>query len=124
MLAPLEGESAEDCKVSDLPRRPVGPWTLSDPPLGHGGNAFVWRATRPDAETAVALKVLNVTKAGHESYKRFVREIGFLREHQTIPGLLPLLDAHLPGSRPPRPQRPPQTLKHRHQRRSEPTSLD
>ena len=82
--------------MSDLPRRPVGPWTLGDPPLGHGGNAIVWRATRPDAETAVALKVLNVTKAGHESYKRFVREIGFLREHQTIPGLLPLLDAHLP----------------------------
>ena len=81
--------------MNDSPRQPIGPWTLSDP-LGHGGNATVWRATRPDTKTAVALKVLNVTKAEHESYKRFVREIGFLREHQAIPGLLPLLDAHLP----------------------------
>ena len=73
----------------------VGPWTL-DEQLGHGGNGTVWQATGPDAETAIALKVLNVTKIEHESYKRFVREVTFLRQHQGTPGLLPLLDSHLP----------------------------
>ena len=73
----------------------VGPWTLHEQ-LDRGGNGTVWKATGPDAETVVALKVLNVTKIEHESYKRFVREIGFLRQHQGTPGLLPLLDSHLP----------------------------
>jgi serine/threonine protein kinase len=44
----------------------------------------------------VALKLINTTKVEREPYQRFVGEIGFLREHQDIPGLLPLLDAHLP----------------------------
>jgi serine/threonine protein kinase len=73
----------------------VGPWTVHEQ-LGHGGNGTVWKATRPRTETAVALKVLAVTKIEHESYKRFIREIGFLRQHQGTPGLLPLLDSHLP----------------------------
>ena len=51
----------------------VGPWTLHEQ-LDRGGNGTVWKATRPDAETVVALKVLNVTQIEHESYKRFVRE--------------------------------------------------
>jgi serine/threonine protein kinase len=73
----------------------AGPWTLHGQ-LGHGGNGTVWKASRPGTENAVALKVLNVTKIEHESYKRFVREIGFLRQHQSTPGVLPLLDSHLP----------------------------
>lgn len=73
----------------------VGQWTLHEH-LGHGGNGNVWMATRPGAETAVALKILTVTKIEHESYKRFVREVSFLRQHQGTPGLLPLLDSHLP----------------------------
>jgi serine/threonine protein kinase len=81
--------------MNDSPRQPFGPWVPGEV-LGHGGNATVWRATRAGAAAAVALKVLNVTKIGHESYKRFVREIGFLQDHQAMPGLLPLLDAHLP----------------------------
>ena len=56
----------------------VGPWTLHEQ-LGHGGNGTVWQATGPGAEAAIALKVLNVTKIEHESYKRFVREVSFLR---------------------------------------------
>jgi serine/threonine protein kinase len=72
----------------------VGPWAL-DEELGRGGNGTVWKATRPGAGT-VALKVLNITKIEHESYKRFVREVTFLRQHQGMPGLLPLLDSHLP----------------------------
>jgi len=64
--------------------------------LGRGGNATVWRATGSDADVPVALKLINTTKVEREPYQRFVREIGFLREHQDVPGVLPLLDAHLP----------------------------
>ena len=81
--------------MNDLSRQAVGPWTLYER-LGHGGNANVWRATRPGSETAVALKVINTTKVEREPYQRFVREIEFLRGHQDVPGLLPLLDAYLP----------------------------
>lgn len=45
---------------------------------------------------AVALKLINTTKVEREPYQRFVREIEFLRDRQDVPGLLPLLDAHLP----------------------------
>ena len=50
----------------------VGPWTLREL-LGRGGNGSVWKATRSDAETAVALKVLNVRKVESESYQRWRR---------------------------------------------------
>ena len=75
----------------------VGPWTLGEQ-LGHGGNATVWVATRGNDDESVALKVINATKVDREPYQRFVREIGFLREHGSIAGLLPLIDAHLPDS--------------------------
>jgi serine/threonine protein kinase len=81
--------------MSDSRGQTVGPWALHEQ-LGHGGNGTVWKAIRSGTETVVALKVLNVTKIEHESYKRFVREIGFLNKHQGTPGLLPLLDSHLP----------------------------
>lgn len=76
--------------------RRVGPWTLGDR-LGRGGNATVWRATREGDESSVALKVINVTKIEREPYQRFVREIAFLREHQAVEGLLPVVDAYLPA---------------------------
>jgi hypothetical protein len=76
-------------------RQTVGPWVLHEL-LGRGGNASVWRATRPGDTAAVALKVINATKVEREPYQRFVREIDFLRGHQDVPGLLPLLESHLP----------------------------
>lgn len=76
--------------------RRVGPWTLGDR-LGRGGNATVWRATRDGDTSSVALKVINVTKVEREPYQRFVREIAFLREHQAVDGLLPVVDAYLPA---------------------------
>jgi serine/threonine protein kinase len=81
--------------VTESPGQTVGPWTLHET-LGRGGNATVWKAARPESETPVALKLINTTKVEKEPYQRFVREIGFLREHQVVPGVLPLLDAHLP----------------------------
>jgi serine/threonine protein kinase len=73
---------------------PIGPWTLREK-LGAGGNATVWRAARDGGEDA-ALKVINTTKAQREPYRRFVQEIEFLRQLGDFPGVLPLLDAHLP----------------------------
>ena len=74
--------------MNDSQRQFVGPWTLHER-LGRGGNAHVWRASRPGSGTAVALKVINATKVEREPYQRFVREIEFLRDHQNVPGLLP-----------------------------------
>jgi serine/threonine protein kinase len=45
----------------------------------------------------VALKVLQSSKVGKESYRRFVREIEFLRSKEGLEGILPLLDANLPA---------------------------
>jgi serine/threonine protein kinase len=81
--------------MTESPGQTVGPWTLHET-LGRGGNATVWKATRSKPEAPVALKLINTTKVEKEPYQRFVREIGFLREHQAVPGVLPLLGAHLP----------------------------
>jgi serine/threonine protein kinase len=72
----------------------IGPWTLRDK-LGAGGNATVWRGSR-DGGDDVALKVINTTKTQREPYRRFAQEIEFLRRLGDFPGVLPLLDAHLP----------------------------
>jgi serine/threonine protein kinase len=81
--------------MADQPRM-IEAWTLGEE-LGRGGNALVYRATRPELPDAVALKVLTTTKAQKESYRRFVQEVGFLRSLPDEPGMLPLLDAHLPS---------------------------
>ncbi len=81
--------------MSETTGQTVGPWTLHET-LGRGGNATVWKATRPELEAPVALKLINTTKVEKEPYQRFVREIDFLRRNQAVPGVLPLLDAHLP----------------------------
>lgn len=75
--------------------RSVGPWALRGK-LGAGGNATVWQATRRGTKGRVALKVLNATRAHREPYRRFVREIEFLRSLDDNVGILPLLDAYLP----------------------------
>lgn len=81
--------------MTHLSERRIGPWTLHGR-LGRGGNATVWTVTRADAQSPVALKLINTTKVEKESYRRFVREIRFLRDHPSDPGVLPLIDAHLP----------------------------
>jgi hypothetical protein len=44
----------------------------------------------------VALKLINTTTAQHEPYRRFMQEVQFLQKLGDFPGVLPLLDAHLP----------------------------
>lgn len=75
--------------------RSIGPWTLGEY-LGSGGNAEVWVATRDNSDSQVALKLINATKVTREPYQRFVREIKFLRQHDSFTGILPLVDAYLP----------------------------
>lgn len=74
----------------------IGSWTRHEE-LGSGGNAKVYRATRRGVTGPVALKVIDSTKAQKERYRRFVREVEFLRQAGNEPGILPLLDSHLPN---------------------------
>jgi serine/threonine protein kinase len=87
----------EDDEMDEARKQKVGPWTLHEC-LGRGGNATVWTATRPGEERPAALKIINVKKVEREPYQRFVREIEFLREHEGVDGLLPLVDANLPDA--------------------------
>jgi serine/threonine protein kinase len=80
--------------MSSAAERLLGPWRL-DEELGRGGNAVVWRAVHIEDGTEVALKVLKSRKATTEPYRRFVREVEFLRSLDDFAGVLPIIDAHL-----------------------------
>ena len=71
----------------------VGKWELVDQ-LGQGGNAEVWRAS--DGAVDVALKILHQRRADSEPYQRFRQEIQALRQIDSHPCIVPLLDAELP----------------------------
>src|SRR5437763_68341 len=72
----------------------IGPWHLIER-IGSGGNAEVWRA-KNSAGDSVALKVLRQRRVESEPYQRFRDEIAVLRTLNNPPGILPLVDAHLP----------------------------
>ena len=82
--------------MSDSKGKKYGSWETVDV-LGRGGNATVWRAVASDGEE-IALKVINETKPDRESYHRFVREVGFLRDIGPQPGVLPLIESYLPDN--------------------------
>jgi serine/threonine protein kinase len=75
-------------------RKKVGDWILGDL-LGAGGNAKVWRARGKSGED-MALKILNRPRG--ERYQRFRHEVALLERLGERPGLLPLVDCHLPSS--------------------------
>lgn len=81
------------------PRRKVDEvidgWSLREP-LGHGGNAEVWRAEDSDGK-AVALKILFRTNPRSEPYQRFRSEIDILKKLGPYPGVLPVIDARIPA---------------------------
>jgi hypothetical protein len=52
--------------------------------LGGGGNATVWRASHKDGEV-VALKLIDMTTAQHEPYRRFMQEVQFLQKLGDFP---------------------------------------
>jgi serine/threonine protein kinase len=69
-----------------------GGWRLLEE-LGRGGNARVWLCEPEAGGEKVAVKFLTRL----ERYERFRREVEFHRRRRAHPGVLPLLDAHLPG---------------------------
>lgn len=82
----------------------IGEWTLAQP-LGTGGNGVVWACRRGEQEGA--LKQLHPRlyqkcpdQKLHEKrrlrVRRFVDEIQFLQSRVRQPGIMQLLDAHLP----------------------------
>lgn len=75
--------------------RQLGPWRL-DAELGRGGNGTVWRVEHVDSGLTAALKEVHARRANREPYRRFVTEIETLRDLGEFPGVLPLLDAHIP----------------------------
>lgn len=73
----------------------VGPWKIIERLGQPGGNADVWRAEHDDGRL-VALKVLRTRRAESEPYKRFRQEISVVQGLGEFPGVLPVVDAHLP----------------------------
>jgi serine/threonine protein kinase len=73
----------------------IGDFTVGSR-IGGGGNADVFEAA--GGHCTVALKVLRTRRVESEPYQRFRREIDVLRSIGAQPGVLPLLDFHLPDS--------------------------
>ena len=56
----------------------------------------MYRAEHVETGAAAALKAINARKVSREPYKRFIIEIETLRELGDYPGILPVLDTHIP----------------------------
>ncbi len=76
--------------------RTLGPWKLLKC-LGKGGNGVVWEAVHEDGRK-VAVKVLHrkFERADYSRYKRFGHEAQLHRSLSGEPGILPVVDLHLP----------------------------
>lgn len=69
-----------------------GQWALLSK-IQAGGNGVVWLVAAPRGDSA-AIKVLSKFK--ESAYKRFRGEVAILSTHCGVPGLMPVLDKHLP----------------------------
>jgi serine/threonine protein kinase len=81
--------------LSVAAERQLGPWRITDK-LGRGGNGTVWRAEHVETGDEAALKEVHTRKVDREPYRRFITEIETLQKLGDFPGILPLLDAHIP----------------------------
>lgn len=75
----------------------LGMWRLGEK-LGEGRNGKVYRAEHVETGTRAALKAINARKVSKEPYRRFIVEIETLRQLDDYPGILSLIDDHLPES--------------------------
>lgn len=73
----------------------LGRWTLVQS-LASGGNGEVWKVSGPGGATA-ALKTLRPDRRSRYRIARFRNEIAFLVDYPNRPGVMPLLDHHLPN---------------------------
>lgn len=78
------------------PERCLGPWTLRER-LGSGGNGEVWLAERRGDGVIAALKILKSRNQQSEPFARFRAEVELNRQLNGTHGVLPLIDAHVPG---------------------------
>jgi serine/threonine protein kinase len=70
----------------------LGDWTLIEK-IGGGGNGVVWRASRTGSPYR-AIKILH--KVDATSFARFKAEVQALALAKDIPGIIPMLESHLP----------------------------
>jgi serine/threonine protein kinase len=82
--------------TSCVPDRQLGPWRITGT-LGRGGNAKVYRVQHVQTQTEGALKAINARHIDREPYRRFVNEIETLRQLGNYPGILPVIDDHIPN---------------------------
>jgi serine/threonine protein kinase len=79
-------------------KQQFGQWNLKgEKPLGKGGNGVVWEAENSAGQKA-AIKFLQSHHFGGRKEKRFQTEIEFLKREAKRPGILPLIDFHLPDA--------------------------
>src|ERR1700733_14950418 len=71
----------------------LGEWTVVRY-IDRGGNGEVYEVEGPGGPAA--LKIINERRADSERYARFRREIETVRALGERPGVLPILDSHLP----------------------------
>lgn len=76
----------------------VGPYRLENK-LGRGGNGEVWKVRPADgaADGEFALKILDRGSGG--AYARFRDEVAIVEQLKGTPGVLPIIQAHLPEAR-------------------------
>jgi serine/threonine protein kinase len=65
--------------------------------LGKGGNASVYRARHVETNFEAAIKEIRARHVEREPYQRFLTEIETLRGLRDYPGILPVLDDHIPA---------------------------
>jgi hypothetical protein len=86
-----------------MTERQLGPWRIGEK-LGNGGNAKVYRVAHAETGEVRALKEINARHVEREPYQRFITEIRTLRELGEYPGVLPVVDDHIPEQPTPRDQ--------------------
>jgi serine/threonine protein kinase len=78
----------------DYTGQTFGGWTLEEP-LGDGGNGDVYVAKKSDINTKGAIKILRYW--GRTPLARFRDEIEAMKRCAGIPGVMPVLDSHIPN---------------------------
>lgn len=76
------------------PGQQLGRWTVVRF-IDEGGNGEVWEVTEPEGKPA-ALKILRDHRVRSVAYQRFRREIETVQGLGERPGVLPVVDSHLP----------------------------
>jgi serine/threonine protein kinase len=78
-------------------QRQIGQWQLGEK-LGEGRNGKVYRVEHMETGASAALKAINARKVSKEPYQRFIVEIKTLRQLGDYPGILPVIDDHIPDA--------------------------